>query len=337
MKYPLHPACAAWPLLPEADLKELTEDIKIHGQIEPITLTPDGQLLDGRCRALACEAVGIEPRTVVYDGDDPVGYVISRNKLRRHLTRAQLILATAKLADLPRGRPTKENISPRDIYSEKRIEKLAEQIEVGKATLNRARAVLKHGAPNIVQMVSDGEVKFFDADAAVRSAPRETQANWTPEDVKREGRKRTKRGKQLTSKPKKINWLNRPPLYLEKGYGMPTDIGTARRPGQPVQLWPVNVQDLMDDQVLVTTAVGNIMAFVSRFQCKVEEFIAATERLLSYEPVRGKTNGEEIDFAAKARKSLALAEAKLNPAMEWLTKLRAFLDGPDTNIWRASR
>jgi hypothetical protein len=43
----------------------------------------EGQILDGRNRARACEALGIEPETRVYAGDDPVGFVISRNLHRR--------------------------------------------------------------------------------------------------------------------------------------------------------------------------------------------------------------------------------------------------------------
>ena len=69
MKYRLHPACSAWPEMHPGELRELAADIKANGLHEPLTLTPDGLLLDGRNRMLACEMAGVEPATVVYAGD----------------------------------------------------------------------------------------------------------------------------------------------------------------------------------------------------------------------------------------------------------------------------
>lgn len=69
MKYQLHPACAAWPEMSPEALCELAADISANELHEPITMTPDGLLLDGRNRALACELAGVEPATVVYAGD----------------------------------------------------------------------------------------------------------------------------------------------------------------------------------------------------------------------------------------------------------------------------
>jgi hypothetical protein len=54
LPWPLHPACAAWPELSPADLKALSDDIAANGVRDPtLTLTPTGELLDGRNRALA--------------------------------------------------------------------------------------------------------------------------------------------------------------------------------------------------------------------------------------------------------------------------------------------
>ena len=102
MPYKLHPACTAWPPMTEEALAELTEDIRINGLREPITLTPDGLLLDGRNRAIACEHLGIRPTTVVWDGD-PVAFSISKNARRRHLDKIDLGFAGAKLTRLQHG------------------------------------------------------------------------------------------------------------------------------------------------------------------------------------------------------------------------------------------
>jgi hypothetical protein len=85
LPWPLHPACAVWPEMSPAELSELADDIAARGLIEPIVLTPDGLLLDGRNRGLACLMAGVELTTVVYPGD-PWAYSLSRNKHRRHMT-----------------------------------------------------------------------------------------------------------------------------------------------------------------------------------------------------------------------------------------------------------
>jgi hypothetical protein len=72
MKYELHEACSAWPQMELEALKELAEDIKANGLKEAIALTPDGKLLNGRNRALACEMAGYEipaDKVTTYSGD----------------------------------------------------------------------------------------------------------------------------------------------------------------------------------------------------------------------------------------------------------------------------
>ena len=73
------------------ELRDLADDITAYGLRDPITLTPDGLLLDGRNRALACEMAGVEPATMVFDGD-PWLFSLSRNKHRRHMTTDQIAL-----------------------------------------------------------------------------------------------------------------------------------------------------------------------------------------------------------------------------------------------------
>ena len=103
MRPALHPACAAFPALPDAELHKLADDIKQNGLLEPITLMTDGSILDGRSRWDACEISGVEPRTVVYDGDDPIRFVIAKNERRRHLTPTERAFIAEELANLANG------------------------------------------------------------------------------------------------------------------------------------------------------------------------------------------------------------------------------------------
>lgn len=91
----VHPYADKFPLLPDDELRELADSIASNGLRIPIVVTPDGQILDGRNRARACELLGIEPETVTYDGDDLAEYVIDCNTTRRHLTTGQRAMASA--------------------------------------------------------------------------------------------------------------------------------------------------------------------------------------------------------------------------------------------------
>ena len=74
-----------FPMLAEADLAALAEDIRVNGQGEPVVIW-DGQVLDGRNRLAACELAGVEPLTRTLKAcPDPVAFVLSANLRRRHL------------------------------------------------------------------------------------------------------------------------------------------------------------------------------------------------------------------------------------------------------------
>ena len=90
--YQIHPAAAEFPLMDEARLSALADDLRAHGQREPIRLL-DGLIIDGRNRYRACALIGAEPRTEALPPDtDPWAYVWSENGERRDLTAAQRYL-----------------------------------------------------------------------------------------------------------------------------------------------------------------------------------------------------------------------------------------------------
>ena len=90
-----HPYADRFPLLPQGELEELAASIRENGLRQPIVVTPDGLILDGRNRAAACALVGIEPETVTYEGDDLAEYVIDSNVTRRNMSTGARAMATA--------------------------------------------------------------------------------------------------------------------------------------------------------------------------------------------------------------------------------------------------
>jgi len=84
-----HEVATLLPPMEEADYRELVEDIRAHGLIEPIWLH-DGQIIDGRHRYWACREAGREPSFRTWKaGGSLVEFVVSLNLHRRHLNSAQ--------------------------------------------------------------------------------------------------------------------------------------------------------------------------------------------------------------------------------------------------------
>ena len=106
-----HPAALLLPEMTEQEYRELIEDIREHGQREPISEDRDGLVLDGRHRLRACQELGIEPRIIRHAPPLEcheleawkVAFVISRNLHRRHLTVQQRAAIAAELANMAHG------------------------------------------------------------------------------------------------------------------------------------------------------------------------------------------------------------------------------------------
>ena len=91
----VHPYADKFPMLPQAELEELAQSIRDSGLRQPIVVTVDGLILDGRNRFQACRMAGVEPESVVYEGADLAEYVLDSNITRRNMSTGQRAMATA--------------------------------------------------------------------------------------------------------------------------------------------------------------------------------------------------------------------------------------------------
>jgi N6-adenosine-specific RNA methylase IME4 len=163
-----HPLADIFPLVEGAEFDELVADIREHGLHEPIVVFED-KILDGRNRYRACEAAGIEPTFTVYQGDDPISYVVSLNLRRRHLDESQRAMVAARLEQLKHGGDRKSNHQDANWHLDR--EDAASLLNVGVRSVARAAEVRDHGAPELVRAVEQGAVSVSAAaDIATLSA-----------------------------------------------------------------------------------------------------------------------------------------------------------------------
>lgn len=166
-----HPLADLFPLMQGREFDELVADIKAHGLREPIT-TLDGMILDGRNRWRACEAAGVNPALVEYEGEDPLGWVVSLNLHRRHLDESQRSMVAAKIATIGHGGDRKSDQAANlPVETQARA---AELLNVSERTVRSARRVVDHGAPELVQAVESGKVSVSAA-ADVAELPKAEQ------------------------------------------------------------------------------------------------------------------------------------------------------------------
>lgn len=95
---PFHRLAELFPLIEGEEFETLKKDILDNGLLEPITLHPDGSIIDGRNRYRACMAVNVEPIYCTWDGNGSLlAFVLSKNLHRRHMDASQRAALGVKL------------------------------------------------------------------------------------------------------------------------------------------------------------------------------------------------------------------------------------------------
>lgn len=175
MKRLQHPLSAAFPAMVDEDFQTLKDSIVNIGVQNPITLL-DGMVLDGWHRysaaaelGMACPEVELDPAT------DPRDFVLAQNKARRHVTAAQLALATTAVYDwMPEGNPGFVQLDT-ECPVAKTTAELAQIAGVHPSTIKQAKAVQKRAAPEVIEAVKRGDVGLPKA-AAIAKLPQDQQA-----------------------------------------------------------------------------------------------------------------------------------------------------------------
>jgi ParB-like chromosome segregation protein Spo0J len=177
-----HPIADVWPMMDDAKLHELAEDIQKNGQLVPVWLY-EGKILDGRNRWAACKIAGVDPKTKEYTGEEPTAFAVSLNDRRRHMNKGSLAAVAAELepffaADAKRryeqtvGRPKKsvEKVPPISAPQPKAREEAAKSVGVNDRYVSDAKKV-KTEAPEVFERLKAGKITLQDAKREVAKKP----------------------------------------------------------------------------------------------------------------------------------------------------------------------
>ena len=148
--YAPHELALVFPPMTESEFAAFKEDIREHGQHEPITLY-EGKILDGLHRYRACQELGREPSVVRFAGNPRAAaqLVLGRNFHRRHLTTSQRAIVAAEMCKLrPRGNTGNSPYLPAAPAST--------LMGVSEDLVRDAKRLLRHGDEDLLQAVREG-------------------------------------------------------------------------------------------------------------------------------------------------------------------------------------
>ncbi|MCZ6692151.1 MAG: MT-A70 family methyltransferase [Planctomycetota bacterium] len=158
-----HPLSMIFPLPSDEEIAAMGEDVWVNDLLEPITLY-QGKILDGRSRQLGQDRRPKKKRHELryenYKGKDPLGFVISKNLRRRHLSESQRAMVAARISNLRRGRPLRRTNVTRVTISQ---DDAGRTTGVSRMSVNRAKKVLEKGIKKLQQAVERGEVPVSEA------------------------------------------------------------------------------------------------------------------------------------------------------------------------------
>ena len=173
------------PAISENDYAVLREDIRLHGIVQPILLF-EGHILDGRNRYRAAQELKIDCPSENFSGDDKAALmrVLSLNVARRHLTASQRAMIAADVAAMkPGGKGANQHGKAkrsRDPFAEKTLDEAAKAMNVGRATVVRAKALKREASSEIVAKVKAGKETIGGALKKTRAAKQKSPDPTTP-------------------------------------------------------------------------------------------------------------------------------------------------------------
>jgi DNA modification methylase len=258
---PLHPACKIFPALGQDELQELADDISVNGLRNPVVLY-QGKILDGRNRWEACKIAKVKPQFTEFDGDDPIGWVVSQNLVRRHLTASQRAVVAFGLLPLlereakerqklSRGRGKKVRKNLRTFSANGRASQIAARMTKTNSAYVQAVKAISKTAPELIDEIRAGRVTVLEAKRlAQRNAPSNGQ-NGKKRKIPKGNRKRITCGDCMKLIPtlddESVNLVLCSPPYAEQRKRQYNGVSEADYPTWTVEWMGLLWDKLADD------------------------------------------------------------------------------------------
>ena len=185
-EYLYHELCMLFPPCSDEEFEALRDDIEKNDVREKVMMY-EGKVLDGRNRTMVCIGLGKEPPTEEYTGDDPLGFVLSKNLHRRHLNESQRAMIADKLANLPQGAPKKNKSANLRISVSQ--EEAAKMLSVSRRSVQNASKLLKEADAETIKEVETGKKSVSKAVKELPTKPKVDPLNGsgpTPTEPKRQ-------------------------------------------------------------------------------------------------------------------------------------------------------
>jgi excisionase family DNA binding protein len=184
----LHPQAALIPSVSGRELTELTADIARRGITDPLHVTADGVVLDGRARLAAARQLGHHQlSTILVEAADEIEHMLLQALRRRQLTPSQRAALAVELTDYQKlrdqarrrqlanlkGQPEVATLPPRG----RKTREIAADWSGTSPRLIQDAATVRDHDQKLFQQIKDGELT---ADAAARRVRRHLRDRQLP-------------------------------------------------------------------------------------------------------------------------------------------------------------
>jgi ParB-like chromosome segregation protein Spo0J len=192
-----HALAKLFPPLKGKAFTKLKENIRKHGQKDPVTVH-EGQILDGRAVYRACRELGVSPRIQPWDGKGSVlDFIVARNLHRRHLSTRERSTIAAKLVRqlgsegaTPAGSGKSTATRSRaNLPAGRGRDRAAAALQVSPRSVESAGTVLEKGVPALAKAMEEGQVAVSSAAlvAGLPAAEQEEVVARGPQAVRQKG------------------------------------------------------------------------------------------------------------------------------------------------------
>ncbi len=153
------PAARQMRTLSDDEAAGLLSSIGANGQLAPVLVLEDGQLVDGVHRSAACELLGIETATTTVEPDDADRMAVELNAARRQMSVYERAQAASDYA------------AHRGVT----IEEAARVWSVAERHISRVRRVVDHGDQEVIEELRKGSISVGAAEEMVAQVERERE------------------------------------------------------------------------------------------------------------------------------------------------------------------